>query len=199
MSLTLQFTTMITMFLCGVYIGVAVDTFNRIHRRKKRSGFFLYANEILFWILQGLILFYILFLINHGELRLYIWLAILLGYVFYQSILRVWYLKSLEYIIQWIVTLTQFLRRLVNRLIVAPVKWIFQVATYVLTIFWSVVIWILILPWKLFRRPILFIWGLIQKRLPKNTKKYILPFGRFYSKIKNTINKWWKRIFASDK
>ncbi|MBB6455254.1 spore cortex biosynthesis protein YabQ [Salirhabdus euzebyi] len=196
MSLTLQFITMTAMVGSGIYLGMAIDTFNRFYRKKKRNGFIRYTNEILFWILQGLILFYILYLVNQGELRLYVWLAVIFGFAFYQSVFRVWYLKSLEHIIQWAVATIRFCRNLFERLIIAPIKWLLKLVTYLLTLFWAFIIWLILIPWKIFQKPLLYFWSLIKKLIPKNTKKYLLSFHHFCSKIYNTINNWTRSLFS---
>jgi spore cortex biosynthesis protein YabQ len=180
----------------GIYIGMAVDTFNRIHLRKKRTGFFRYLNEILFWVLQGLILFYVLFLINQGEFRFYIWLAVIFGFVLYQSLLKEMYIKLLEYIIRYVVSFFRFLQKLFINLIIAPLKWLFEIVTYLLTLFWTIVIWIAILPWKIVRRPTLFIGKWLLSFIPENAKKYLRSLPDIYSKIKDRIVKWWEIVFA---
>lgn len=180
----------------GMYLGIAADTFHRFHNRKKRRTWILYINEILFWILQGLVIFYILYLTNYGQLRLYIWLALILGFAFYQSLLRVWYLKMLEHLIQFSVTTYQVIRRLIQRIIIAPLSWMLKVLTYLLTLFWAVVIWVILLPWKIVRSPLLFIGKQIKKYIPENIKKFFLSFLAFCSKILNNLVDFWKAIFA---
>jgi spore cortex biosynthesis protein YabQ len=196
MSLELQFITMIAMASCGIFIGMAVDTFYRFHSRKKRTGFFHYANEILFWILQGIILFYILFLINKGEIRLYIWLAVLLGFLTYQTFLKEWYKRFLEKLIRFGIALFRFIRKLIELFIWKPAYWLFQLFTYLLTLFWAVVIWVLLIPWKIFRRPILFFLRKIEQLVPEKLRKNLLFFVRIYSKMKDIIGNWWNKIFA---
>lgn len=72
MTLTTQFLTMISMAAMGSYLGAAIDTYNRFLFRSKRKSWLVFLNDIFFWILQGLIFFYVLFVINQGELRFYI-------------------------------------------------------------------------------------------------------------------------------
>ncbi|WP_370521853.1 spore cortex biosynthesis protein YabQ [Virgibacillus sp. MSP4-1] len=175
---------------------MAADTFHRFNERKKRKPWIHYCNEILFWILQGLIIFYILYLTNYGQIRFYIWLALIFGFAFYQALLRVWYLKVLEHLIQFSVTTWQVLRRLIQRLVIAPLSWMLKVLTYLLTLFWTAVIWVLFIPWKLLRRPLIFVWNQIKKLIPENVKKYILSFLELCSKIINNLVDIWKSIFA---
>ncbi len=196
MSLNLQFLTMLSMIGCGIYIGMAVDTFYRFHSRKKRAVFYQYANEILFWCLQGLITFYLLFLVNRGEIRFYIIVAILFGFLFYQRLLREWYKKALEKVIQWMVSTAKWLKKLFYHLIWVPLKAIFQFLTYILTLFWTAVIAIILFIREIISRPFLFILKIIGKMIPQNVKKYLLSFTRFYSKIKEKVKYGWTKLFS---
>ena len=79
MTLSIQFITMAAMVLSGIYLGVIRDTFQRFAIYWKGRKLLSYLLEIIFWILQTLVVFYVLFLVNAGEIRLYIILACLLG------------------------------------------------------------------------------------------------------------------------
>src|SRR3954462_2772160 len=100
MSLTTQFYTMLAMVGIGGWIGVALDTYGRFLKRPLRARWVVFINDFMFWIVQGLILFYLLLLVNEGELRIYIFLAVLCGYAAYQSLLKWIYLRILERLIQ---------------------------------------------------------------------------------------------------
>ena len=77
MSLTTQLATMLAMIGMGSWLGAALDTYNRFLQRQDRTHWIVLINDILFWIVQGLIIFYVLLLVNEGELRFYIFLSIL--------------------------------------------------------------------------------------------------------------------------
>src|SRR5690625_1760968 len=85
MTLDTQFLTMIFMVLGGLYLGIAKDTFRRFSPYWKNKRFINYAMEICFWLTQTFLLFYVLFRINGGELRFYVFLACLLGYAMFQA------------------------------------------------------------------------------------------------------------------
>src|SRR5699024_8882996 len=52
----------------------------------KNKWFINYVMEICFWLTQTFLLFYVLFRINGGELRVYVFLACLLGFAMYQAL-----------------------------------------------------------------------------------------------------------------
>ncbi|WP_371931952.1 spore cortex biosynthesis protein YabQ [Mesobacillus subterraneus] len=96
MTLSTQFLTMLAMIWMGTLFGASLDTHNRFLKRSKRKSWIVFINDILFWVFQGLSIFYVLFSVNMGELRFYIFLALLCGFAAYQSLFKNMYLKVLE-------------------------------------------------------------------------------------------------------
>jgi spore cortex biosynthesis protein YabQ len=127
MSLTTQLATMLAMIGMGGWLGVALDTYNRFLQRQDRSHWIVFINDILFWIVQSLIIFYVLLLVNQGELRFYIFLAILCGYAAYQSLFRTIYLKVLEWLIWFVTRLYQFFIQLCRYVIIRPIQLLLQI------------------------------------------------------------------------
>ena len=72
MTLTVQFYTLLAMIGMGSIFGATLDTYQRFLKRGHRNRWIVFINDILFWMIQGLIIFYVLFLVNHGELRFYL-------------------------------------------------------------------------------------------------------------------------------
>src|SRR5699024_2545129 len=116
MTLDVQFMTMIAMALCGIYLGIAQETFRRFTPHWKSNRFLAYFMEITFWLSQVMIIFYILFRVNSGELRMYVFLALLLGVSAYQVFVAAIYKRVLEMIIRIITVVYQFLKRLIQLL-----------------------------------------------------------------------------------
>ncbi len=94
MTLSTQFLTMLSMIGMGSFFGVMFDTYQRFLDRPNRKSWIVFFNDLLFWVIQALIIFYILFLVNNGELRFYIFIALLCGFAAYQSLLKGIYLKT---------------------------------------------------------------------------------------------------------
>lgn len=77
---------MISMILSGIYLGASYFTFKRLERLWLSSIIWKYIFEFLFWLLQAVILYVILFLINEGVLRFYVFLAIICGYAMFKGL-----------------------------------------------------------------------------------------------------------------
>jgi spore cortex biosynthesis protein YabQ len=207
MTLSTQFLTMISMIGMGSLFGVMFDTYQRFLDRPNRKSWIVFINDLLFWVIQALIIFYILFIVNNGELRFYIFVALLCGFAAYQSLFKGIYLKLLEFMIRSVISLYQFIRRAFQLLIYKPVvgiiqllisvviilgrgiyslvKFILKVLLFILKVVWVPIVKILIILWKL---------------LPKSIKKYVEKLynktAGIYMEIKNYLGKWlkkWKR------
>ncbi len=183
----------------GSYLGAAIDTYNRFLFRSKRKSWLVFLNDIFFWILQGLIFFYVLFVINQGELRFYIFLAILCGFAAYQSLLKRGYARVLEIIITMIISIYRYAVKIFLMLIYRPivslllgcvslvtiigkglfvlVKWTIQVIWMIIKLVFTPVKWLLIL-----------FWNLLPKHIKKNVEKLYNKLAGYYQGIKNTIN-----------
>src|SRR6476659_5920333 len=111
MTLSTQFLTMISMIGMGSLFGAMFDTYQRFLKRPKQKAWIVFINDLLFWMIQALLIFYTLFLVNNGELRFYIFIALVCGFAAYQSLFKGLYLSLLETIIRSIIGLYRFLKK----------------------------------------------------------------------------------------
>ena len=63
---------------CGIVIGLLFDIFRILRRSFKTTDTITYIEDIIFGILTGIFLIFMLFIFSNGQLRLYIFLAITL-------------------------------------------------------------------------------------------------------------------------
>jgi spore cortex biosynthesis protein YabQ len=207
MTLSTQFLTMLSMIGMGSLFGVMFDTYQRFLDRPNRKSWIVFFNDLLFWVIQALIIFYILFLVNNGELRFYIFVALLCGFAAYQSLFKGVYLRLLEFMIKTAIAIYRFIRRAFQLLIYKPVigliqlvisiiiligrglfslvKFVLNVLLFILKIFWVPIVKIILILWKL---------------LPKSIKKYVEKLynrtAGIFMEIKNYLLKLikkWKR------
>lgn len=69
--------------LSGVIIGVFFDFFRILRRSFKTSDIITYIEDILFWIITGLFLLFVLFKINDGQIRFYNIIGLAIGVILY--------------------------------------------------------------------------------------------------------------------
>ncbi len=73
--------------LTGVAIGILFDFFRILRRSIKTSNLVTYIQDILFWILTGIIVLYSIWYFNNGELRIFVFLGLIIGVLIYMTTL----------------------------------------------------------------------------------------------------------------
>lgn len=103
----------------GVLIGLLFDFFRISRKVLKTNNIMTYIEDILFWILTGMIVLYSIFVFNNGQLRLFMFLGIILGAFLYMLFIS-------SYVIKINVKIINFLKKILEILII-PFKFIYQV------------------------------------------------------------------------
>ena len=207
MTLTTQFYTLLAMIGMGSFYGAALDTYNRFLKRSQRKRWIVFIHDVLFWVIQGLLIFYVLFLVNEGEFRFYLFLALLCGFSAYQALFRNLYCHSLEISIKIVINVYEFCIKSFQILIFTPIKWVivtaFSFLIWCLKVLLTLCKWIgkvLFLTLLVILKPFQWIFKKMWGILPSGITKKV---GKFYNKgtgilincknvIKTFIDKWRK-------
>lgn len=207
MTLSTQFMTMLAMIGMGSYFGASLDTYNRFLQRSKRKSWIVFFNDVFFWLYQGLSIFYVLFLVNKGELRFYIFLALLCGFAAYQSLFKKGYLRLLEIVISVMISIYRFLRKTFLILIYKP---IYSLILFLISLaimmakgllalvkgILKVLLFVVKVVLKPFEWLVLLIWNILPKKIKKMLEKLYNNGAGFFFRIKNYLNKLfskWKK------
>ncbi|MEH7390626.1 spore cortex biosynthesis protein YabQ [Bacillus sp. JJ1474] len=201
MTLSTQFITMLAMIGMGSVFGAALDTYNRFLKRSNRKSWIVFINDILFWVVQGLAIFYILFIVNRGELRFYIFIALLCGFAAYQSLFKGLYVRLLEILISVIVAIYRFLLKLFHYMIYKPVRGLIFAVISLLLMIKKGLVALLILIFRIilfickiillpFKWLLLLFWKVLPKGLKKSVEKIYNRMAGVLRKIKNHLTKW---------
>lgn len=83
MTITTETTLFLIFLLDGVIVGVLFDIFRILRKSFKTPDFVTYIEDILFGIISGSTLIFSIIMFNNGELRLFVFLGIILGLVIY--------------------------------------------------------------------------------------------------------------------
>lgn len=208
MTLSTQFLTMLSMIGMGSLFGVMLDTYQRFLKRPNRKSWIVFINDLLFWFLQALIIFYVLFLVNNGELRFYIFIALLCGFAAYQSIFKGVYLKLLEITIGMVISVYRFMRKTFLLLIYKPVLGLIHLlisivillgrGLYTLVKFvFKVVLFIFKAILFPIEKIMIIIWKLLPKGIKKTVEKLYNKTAGIFRTTKNysikILEKWKKR------
>ncbi|MFD9628726.1 spore cortex biosynthesis protein YabQ [Peribacillus muralis] len=205
MTLTIQFYTLLAMIGMGSGFGAALDTYSRFLKRSERKRWIVFIHDFLFWIIQGLLIFYVLFLVNEGEFRFYLFLALFCGFAAYQALFKGFYQRFLEFLIFLVIKLARFITDSVHMLIFLPIKWVIvsivaivlglgKFALVLLKWAGKIVFFILNIFWKPMKWVLTYIWNLLPFFVTKNVGKFYNKGKGILLKIKNsisrTLNRW---------
>ena len=89
--------------LTGVVIGVLFDFFRILRRTIKTGNIVTYIQDILFWVLTGILVLYNIWYFNNGEIRVYMFLGIIIGVLIYMSTLSNIFVKLFTKILSTII------------------------------------------------------------------------------------------------
>lgn len=114
-----QFNTVFIFFLTGICIGLLFDFFRIQRKVLKTCDFITYIQDILFWIVSGLIIIFVIMKYTNGEIRIYMILGIILGILIYFLIIS-------KYIMKIFVCILSFLLNIIGKLLF-PIKKIYKI------------------------------------------------------------------------
>ncbi|KHE72193.1 spore cortex biosynthesis protein YabQ [Halobacillus sp. BBL2006] len=194
MTLTTQFITILTMLAGGAFVGASLDTFERFFHNRNKKSWLEIIYQLLFWLFQAAFLFYILYLANYGELRVYVFVALVCGYASYRALFQNLYLKALEVGIRVGTAILRTVKKIIYHLVIWPIKsMIFLIFSLLIGVY-KILLKGIILLFVVVFYPIKLILRLIWRLVPKNMKNYLRDLAGFLDKIKNTMSNWKKRF-----
>jgi spore cortex biosynthesis protein YabQ len=137
-SLQTQWITMATMVGSGLILGVALDAYRVLKERFHLRGWVVSLVDLLYWVAAASLVFHLLVWSNWGELRFYVFVAVLAGFWIYFS----WFSGGVFRFLRWLLQGLERLGRAVIRVV-------------------TVLVWFpLAYLWALFRRAGLLLWRL---------------------------------------
>lgn len=114
----------IVFILSGICIGLLFDFFRILRRSFPTNDLFTYLEDMIFWILTGILLLYFLFIFNNGNLRMYLFLAIAIGILGYMTLLSKRVVKISVAIIHWI----ECILVKIGKIVFYPFQKLYQIA-----------------------------------------------------------------------
>lgn len=189
MTLDIQFKTMLAMIMAGFCVGIHFETFRYFTPLWYKVITLRYILEVLFWCSQTILVFLLLYKVNTGELRFYLFLALFLGYSIYKSLFAPLYKRALVCMIKIVKGIFIFLEKLVRYIIVKPMIGLVVVV-------WTMIIFlvrIIMTPLFYLLQPVgkllIALKNGIQKYSPKPILKIMYKYSRIYGIIKDKLKK----------
>lgn len=123
-----QLMLFIVSIIIGIVMGVLFDIFRVIRKIVHHHSLTVQLEDIFYWILCALIGFYILYICNYAEIRVYVFIGMLLGSILYfctVSILVIqiadWVIKTVKSILNKMIVLIMKPIRQLMRLLGIPI------------------------------------------------------------------------------
>lgn len=131
-QVTQQLIKFIYFIIVGCILGISFDFFRIKRKVIKTSDFFTYLEDIIFGLISGIILIVSIYVLNDGQLRIYILWGILSGVIIYMLALSKYFIKinvkiinniikTIKIILKPFIILYNFLKRIILK----PISFIF--------------------------------------------------------------------------
>lgn len=133
----------------GIIIGLLFDIFRILRKSFKTPDIVTVIEDILFWILTGIIILYSIFVFNNGEIRFFMFIGIFLGAGFYMLLISNYIIKISVKVILIIKKVLTF----ILKILIFPIEVIYKMTK------------------KLLKRPILFCFINIKKGIRQISTK----------------------------
>lgn len=162
-----QFYLLCIFTVSGLLIGILFDSFRILRKSFKTPDIITYIEDILFWVLTGAFLLYIIFKFSFGEIRIYMFACIAIGFAIYILTLS-------KYFISLNVKIIKFIKNIIRKIIsiiIFPFNIIFKLLK------------------RLIFKPITFITINVSEKLMNFFKNFVKKFTKFTKNKKNTSEK----------
>lgn len=140
----------------GIIIGLVFDFFRILRISFKTKDFVTYIEDIIFWIITGIILLYSIFIFNNGQIRLFMFIGVGIGIISYILLVS-----------KYVIKINVFIVNIIKKIILIPLNFIYKIIK------------------KIFFRPISFVIiniGKFSTNIIKKAKKNIVKKEGFFVK-----------------
>lgn len=120
MSLQVQFLTLGMMLCSGWLLGSLFDTIRIVTTQMRLSRWFLHLVDVLFGLVSALLVFRLLYISNSGEIRLFVFIGLIIGIMTYFIWLSRSVVKVIEFLLECVKKCYRFVIWLLNGMIVRP-------------------------------------------------------------------------------
>ncbi len=182
MTISVQIQTVVYMSLCGVLMGMGLDTYQVFRAKGRFPSWLVFLLDVLFWIASIGLVFFVLVRVNDGIVRFPVFLSIFAGGWLYFVLGSKAYIQLLLAVIKFLRWLYRTILSIIDTLIVRPVLFLYRLVWMLLTFLVSLLATIGNFLWKVvvmltspFRR-----WG---RNMGKN-------IGRFGAGVWTRLKKW---------
>ncbi len=191
------------MLLSGIGMGVAFDSYRVVSNRLHIGRLWIPILDLLYWLAATLIVFRVLMANNDGEVRIYIFLGLLIGIGFYFWLFSSTVIAFVVWLIETIRKLLRFLVRCFELLVIKPLLMLYKLVRVLLGFALAISLFIVKLTGQLLR-PFWLLLAWMLRPVVRPLWRVLEPYwkridiiGRF-TRIKTSCIALWKRWFGED-
>ncbi len=123
-----QLYTFAIFIVAGIIIGIIFDMFRISRKTFKTIDVLTYIEDLIFWIIVGLFLIYLIFNFSNGQIRLYMFIGVAVGVTIYILLFSNFFIK----VNVKIITFIKGIIKKILQLITYPIKIVFKVLKRIL-------------------------------------------------------------------
>ncbi|RXZ79286.1 spore cortex biosynthesis protein YabQ [Paenibacillaceae bacterium] len=200
MNLEVQFWTLLTMLFTGFCMGAAFDVYRVVSSRLQIGRLWIPVLDLLYWLAATIVVFHVLSNSNEGEVRLYVFIGLLIGIAFYFWLFSSSVIAFVVWLLNMISKFIWFLGRCFDVMVIKPVLLFYKLLRVLLgllaafAIFLGKVVLQLLRPFWLLLRWLL-------RPLYRFAAKLARPYwermqiGSKFERFKGTLIALWKKWF----
>lgn len=132
MTLNVQFLTMAAMMGCGAALGLFYDAYRVVSGEFRFPRWLTPPLDLIYWLIGTLAVFRVLYVSNGGEVRIYVFLALMIGVCFYFGLLSGAFVRVIRWTIRLVKRLVALLLRILDLLLVRPVLGLYRFIVWIL-------------------------------------------------------------------
>ena len=111
-----QIYSLLIFTITGILIGIIFDIFRVIRKTFKTPDFITYIEDLIFWIITGILLLFTIFKFNNGEIRSYIFVGLGVGIIIYLLAISKLFIKVNVIIISFFKKIISFIFKYIVKL-----------------------------------------------------------------------------------
>ena len=100
-----EFLLLLKLFLTGIFLGLLYDCLRIWRSVMTNSRFWIDLQDLIYWSSAGLFVFYVIYMENNGQIRVYALAGMAAGALFYYATISRWIVRLFGFLLLKIVTL----------------------------------------------------------------------------------------------
>ncbi|ENH97631.1 spore cortex biosynthesis protein [Gracilibacillus halophilus YIM-C55.5] len=139
--------------------------------------------EIMFWLVQAAFIYFILYKVNEGVLRIYVFLSLFCGYAMFKALFEQAYQRINNMMFYWVHALYTFVSRIIFYCVVKPIQLVLSVLLLLLTAIYRTIVYLVNVIRTIFTLLAKWMWAIIKVLIPKKILHFFYFILKKYSKI----------------